>query len=296
MTIRVEAAVFYRVVDALEAVIAIRDYKHGVLRIAQTTLRATLGQHDLDDLLANQTAINEQLKHIIDAGTEAWGVNVVKVETKDLGLPDTMKRAMARQAEAERERRAKVVAAQGEFQAAERLSQAAGVIAREPGTLTLRTLQTLAEVATEHNSTLVLPIPIDVLEAVRHHAESADEVDGQPASMPAIAGLYRRASGTCADVCAAPGRSNASRCSSTRLRFAAGSGLYGLLRRLVQQFVRRRPPMTTCEHAASAATVRGLTGLSRDRCVRVSDPAALWQLRLPARGLRHERAGLGLRA
>lgn len=167
VTIRVEAAVFFRVVDPVKAVVAIRDYQHGVLRIAQTTLRATLGQHELDDLLAHQPAINELLKEVIDAATEPWGVNVVKVETKDVDLPDTMKRAMARQAEAERERRAKVIAAEGEFQAAERLSQAAGVIAREPGALTLRTLQTLAEVATEHNSTLVLPIPIDVLEAIR---------------------------------------------------------------------------------------------------------------------------------
>ena len=167
VTIRVEAAVFFRVVDPVKAVVAIRDYKHAVLRIAQTTLRATLGQHELDDLLANQAAINELLKQIIDAATEPWGVNVVKVETKDVDLPDTMKRAMARQAEAERERRAKVIAAEGEYQAAERLSQAAAVISSEPGTLTLRTLQTLAEVATEHNSTLVLPIPIDILDAVR---------------------------------------------------------------------------------------------------------------------------------
>lgn len=171
VTIRVEAAVFFRVVDPVRAVVAIRDYKHAVLRIAQTTLRATLGQHELDDLLANQAAINELLQGVIDSSTEPWGVTVVKVETKDVDLPDTMKRAMARQAEAERERRAKVIAAEGEFQAAERLSQAAGVIAREPGTLTLRTLQTLAEVATEHNSTLVLPIPIDVLEAVRSVAD-----------------------------------------------------------------------------------------------------------------------------
>jgi regulator of protease activity HflC (stomatin/prohibitin superfamily) len=170
VTIRVEAAVFYRVVDPVKAVVAIRDYQHGVLRIAQTTLRATLGQHELDDLLANQAAINTLLERVIDAATEPWGVNVVKVETRDVGLPDTMKRAMARQAEAERERRAKVIAAEGEFQAAARLSQAAGVIAREPGALTLRTLQTLAEVATEHNSTLVLPIPIDVLETARRHA------------------------------------------------------------------------------------------------------------------------------
>jgi regulator of protease activity HflC (stomatin/prohibitin superfamily) len=172
VTVRVEAAVFYRVVDPVKAVVAIRDYEHGVLRIAQTTLRATLGQHELDDLLANQAAINELLKQIIDTATEPWGVNVVKVETKDVDLPDTMKRAMARQAEAERERRAKVIAAEGEFQAAERLSQAAGVIASEPGTLTLRTLQTLAEVATEHNSTLVLPIPIEVLDALRDRAGS----------------------------------------------------------------------------------------------------------------------------
>lgn len=174
VTIRVEAAVFFRVVDPIKAVVAIRDYRHAVLRIAQTTLRATLGQHELDDLLANQAAINELLKQIIDTATEPWGVNVVKVETKDVDLPDTMKRAMARQAEAERERRAKVIAAEGEFQAAERLSQAAGVISSEPGTLTLRTLQTLAEVATEHNSTLVLPIPIDVLDAVRHAVHAGD--------------------------------------------------------------------------------------------------------------------------
>lgn len=166
VTIRVEAAVFFRVKDPIKAVIAIRDYRQAVLRIAQTTLRATLGRHELDDVLANQVTINELLKEVIDAATEPWGVNVVKVETKDVGLPDTMKRAMARQAEAERERRAKVIAAEGEFQAAERLAQAAGLIARQPGTMTLRTLQTLAEVATEHNSTLVLPIPVDILGAM----------------------------------------------------------------------------------------------------------------------------------
>ena len=121
VTIRVEAAVFYRVVDPVKAVVAIRDYRHAILRIAQTTLRATLGRHELDDVLANQAAINEQLKEIIDTATEPWGIQVVAVETKDVDLPDTMKRAMARQAEAERERRAKIIAAEGEFQAAERL-------------------------------------------------------------------------------------------------------------------------------------------------------------------------------
>lgn len=171
---------FFRVVDPVKAVIAIRDYQHAVLRIAQTTLRATLGQHDLDDLLANQATINELLEQIIDSGTEPWGINVVKVETKDVGLPDTMKRAMARQAEAERERRAKVIAAEGEYQAADRLSQAAGVISRERGALTLRTLQTLAVVATEHNSTLIFPIPMDVLDAVREAVQ-----DGRPTALVA---------------------------------------------------------------------------------------------------------------
>ena len=166
---------FFRVIDPVKAVVEIRDYQHAVLRIAQTTLRATLGQHDLDDLLANQAAINELLKQIIDAATEPWGINVVKVETKDVDLPDEMKRAMARQAEAERERRAKVIAAEGEYQAAQRLPDAAGVISREHGALTLRTLQTLAEVATEHNSTLVFPIPMDILDAVREHL-----ADGRP--------------------------------------------------------------------------------------------------------------------
>jgi regulator of protease activity HflC (stomatin/prohibitin superfamily) len=164
VTIRVEAAVFFRVIDPVKAIVAIRDPAHAVLRIAQTTLRAALGRHELDDVLTNQAAINEQVKEIIDRATEPWGIQVVGVETKDVGLPDAMKRAMARQAEAERERRAKVIAAEGEFQAAERLSQAAGVINRQRGALTLRTLQTLAEVATEHNSTLVLPVPIDMLE------------------------------------------------------------------------------------------------------------------------------------
>jgi hypothetical protein len=131
VTIRVEAAVFFRVVDPIKAVVAIRDYHHAILRVAQTTLRATLGRHELDDVLANQAAINEQLKQIIDTATEPWGIQVVAVETKDVDLPDTMEGAMARQAEAERERRAKIIAAEGEFQAAERLSQAAGVISQE---------------------------------------------------------------------------------------------------------------------------------------------------------------------
>jgi len=178
VTIRIVAVVYYRVIDPVNAVVAIRDYEEAIPRVAQTTLRAALGQHELDELLANQDKINEQLKTQIDAATEAWGVQVVSVETKDLDLPESMQRAMARQAEAERERRAKVIAAEGEFQAAERLSQAAGVINRQPGALQLRTLQTLAEVATEHNSTLVFPIPVELLEGFSRLARREDpEVD-----------------------------------------------------------------------------------------------------------------------
>lgn len=162
VTIRVEAVVYFKVADPVKSVVEIRDYEEAIPRIAQTTLRATLGQHELDDLLANQQKINDQLETAIDRLTEPWGVEVVGVETKDVDLPETMQRAMARQAEAERERRAKVIAAEGEYQAAERLSQAAGVISREAGALQLRTLQTLAEVATERNSTLIFPVPVEM--------------------------------------------------------------------------------------------------------------------------------------
>jgi len=191
VTVRVEAAVFFRVVDPVKAVVQIRDYQHGVLRIAQTTLRTTLGQHDLDELLANQARINDLLKQIIDSGTEPWGINVVKVETKDVDLPESMKRAMARQAEAERERRAKVIAAEGEYQAAERLSQAAGVISRERGALTLRTLQTLAEVASEHNSTLVLPIPIEIFDTLHANVPNGRAPAGMPAAEELADGAQR---------------------------------------------------------------------------------------------------------
>jgi regulator of protease activity HflC (stomatin/prohibitin superfamily) len=166
VTVRVEAAVFFKVIDPAKAVVEIYDYRHAILRIAQTTLRAALSQHDLDDLLAHQETVNDQLKLRIDEATEEWGVQVVAVETKNIDLPEAMQRAMARQAEAERERRAKIIAAEGEFQAAERLAQAAGVIASEPSAMTLRTLQTLAEVATEQNSTLIFPVPVDLLSSL----------------------------------------------------------------------------------------------------------------------------------
>jgi regulator of protease activity HflC (stomatin/prohibitin superfamily) len=167
ITVRVDAVVYFKVIDPVKAVVAIRDYAFATQRIAQTTLRATLGQHELDELLAQRDRINTQLQIQIDASTEPWGIQVVTVETKDIDLPETMQRAMARQAEAERERRAKVIAAEGEFQAAERLAQAADLITASPGALQLRTLQTLAEVATEKNSTLVFPIPIELLDAIQ---------------------------------------------------------------------------------------------------------------------------------
>ena len=167
ISLKVNAVLYMKVRDPAAAIIGIENYLYATSQLAQTTLRSVCGQHQLDEILSERDKINETLKAIIDARSAEWGIEVSAVEVKDVDLPMEMKRAMARQAEAERERRAKVIAAEGEYQAAERLSQAAAVISSEPGTLTLRTLQTLAEVATEHNSTLVLPIPIDILDAVR---------------------------------------------------------------------------------------------------------------------------------
>ena len=163
VTVRVDAVVYFQVVDPVKAIVTIQNYLFATSRIAQTTLRATLGQHELDELLAHREQLNQQLQVQIDVLTEPWGVKVVAVETKDVDLPDGMQRAMARQAEAERERRAKVIAAEGEFQAAQRLAEAAEVISSQPTAMQLRTLQTLAEVATERNSTLIFPIPIEIL-------------------------------------------------------------------------------------------------------------------------------------
>jgi regulator of protease activity HflC (stomatin/prohibitin superfamily) len=164
VTISVNAVLYFRVVDPMKAVIAIQDYFFATNRIAEGTLRATLGQHELDDLLSHRDRINEQLQGQIDLLTEAWGIKVVSVEVKDVDLPDTMRRAMARQAEAERERRAKIIAAEGEFAASQRLSEAGAVLGGQPESMELRRLQTLAEIATEHNSTIVFPIPIEILE------------------------------------------------------------------------------------------------------------------------------------
>jgi len=161
----VDAVVYFRVVDPIAAVVKVENFWKATSLIAQTTLRSVLGQAPLDDLLSQRDVINQKLQEIIDRQTEPWGVKVTAVEVKDVSLPDSMKRAMAKQAEAERERRAKVVNAEGEFQAAEKMVQAAAMIAREPIALQLRYLQTMREMASEHNTTTFLPLPIDLFSA-----------------------------------------------------------------------------------------------------------------------------------
>ena len=158
----VDAVVYFRVVIPTDAVIKVENYWKATSLIAQTTLRSVLGQASLDDLLSQRDAINLKLQEIIDRQTEPWGIKVTAVEIKDVALPDNMKRAMAKQAEAERERRAKIVNAEGEFQAAEKMVQAASMIAKEPIALQLRYLQTMREMASEHNTTTFLPLPIDL--------------------------------------------------------------------------------------------------------------------------------------
>jgi len=161
----VDAVVYFKVVDPIAAVVKVENFWKATSLIAQTTLRSVLGQSPLDDLLSQRDIINQKLQEIIDKQTEPWGIKVTSVETKEVALPDSMKRAMAKQAEAERERRAKVVNAEGEFQAAEKMVQAAAMIAKEPIALQLRYLQTMREMASEHNTTTFLPLPIDLFSA-----------------------------------------------------------------------------------------------------------------------------------
>jgi regulator of protease activity HflC (stomatin/prohibitin superfamily) len=157
--------VYFRVVDPESSVVKIQDHIRATSLISQTTLRNVLGQHELDELLTQREKLNQVLQKIIDEQTDPWGVKVSIVEIKDVELPETMRRSMAAQAEAERERRAKIIHADGEFQASERLAQAGAIIAREPTTLQLRYLQTLVEIASEKNSTIIFPLPIDLLTA-----------------------------------------------------------------------------------------------------------------------------------
>ena len=158
----VDAVLYFRVIDPVAAVVKVENFLKATSLIAQTTLRSVLGQAPLDDLLSQRESINQKLQEIIDRQTEPWGIKVTAVEVKDVALPDTMKRAMAKQAEAERERRAKIVNAEGEYQAAEKMVQAAAMISKEPIALQLRYLQTMREISSEHNTTTFLPVPIDL--------------------------------------------------------------------------------------------------------------------------------------
>ena len=163
VSLKVNAVVYFRVMDQDKAILQVENFLFATSQMSQTTLRSVLGQSDLDDLLAEREKINMQLQKIIDHQTEPWGIKVSTVEVKHIDLPEEMRRAMAKQAEAERERRSKIIAAEGEFQAAQKLSEAAKILAEEPSALTLRYLQTLAEIATENNSTTIFPVPIDLL-------------------------------------------------------------------------------------------------------------------------------------
>jgi len=163
VTVRVNAVTYFNVVDPVKAVINVQNYLFATSQIAQTTLRSILGQVELDELLINRDDINSRLQQIIDELTNPWGIKVTLVEVKDVELPETMRRAMARQAEAERDRRAKVIHAQGEFEAAEKLSEAATVMAEAPGAMQLRVLSTMLEVSSEKNSTLIFPLPMELL-------------------------------------------------------------------------------------------------------------------------------------
>lgn len=163
VTLKVNAVVYYQVVNPVAAIVNVEDYRRATWQIAQTSLRNVIGQSELDELLSERNQVNQRLRDIIDEATEPWGIQVSIVEVKDVELPDNMKRAMAKQAEAERERRAKIIAAEGEWQAAEQLANAARTIATQPAALQLRYLQTLAEIAVEQNSTILFPLPIDIV-------------------------------------------------------------------------------------------------------------------------------------
>jgi regulator of protease activity HflC (stomatin/prohibitin superfamily) len=185
VTVKVSAVVYFKVVDPESAVVKVLDYIRATSLIAQTTLRSVLGQSDLDELLSMRDQINQQLQRIIDEQTEAWGIKVSAVEVRDVELPQAMQRAMARQAEAEREKRAKVIHAQGEFEASQQLAAAATIIGSQPVGLQLRYLQTLTEIATERNSTIVFPLPLDILKGFMEGDGEATQPVAPPAQ-PAL--------------------------------------------------------------------------------------------------------------
>ncbi len=179
VTVKVNAVAYFRVLDPERAVVQVEDYRRATWQIAQTSLRSVIGEAELDELLAHRERINNKLAQIIDEATEPWGVKVSLVEVKDVELPPTMQRAMARQAEAEREKRAKIIHAEGEFQAAQQLREAAHTMAEEPTTIQLRYLQTLTEIAAEKNSTVIFPVPIDVFSAFGEMARAIAKRRGE---------------------------------------------------------------------------------------------------------------------
>jgi SPFH domain / Band 7 family len=173
VTVKVDAVVYFRVVDPVKAVVNVEDYPFAVSQVAQTSLRSIIGKSDLDDLLTNRERLNEGLELMIDNPAVEWGIHIDRVEIKDVALPETMKRSMSRQAEAERERRARVISAEGELQASDRLAHAAATMADTPGALQLRLLETIVEVAAEKNSTLVLPFPVELLRFLENNTNLA---------------------------------------------------------------------------------------------------------------------------
>ncbi|MFC8916670.1 slipin family protein [Streptomyces sp. NPDC057116] len=177
VTVRVDAVIYFKVVDASAAIIRVEDYRFAVSQIAQTSLRSIIGKSDLDDLLSNREKLNQGLELMIDNPAVEWGVTIDRVEIKDVSLPETMKRSMARQAEADRERRARVINADAELQASKKLAEAAGVMSETPSALQLRLLQTIVAVAAEKNSTLVLPFPVELLRFLERAAQNAPAVD-----------------------------------------------------------------------------------------------------------------------
>jgi regulator of protease activity HflC (stomatin/prohibitin superfamily) len=183
VTVRVDAVVYYRVIDPLAAAIQVQDYAFAIAQVAQTSLRSIIGKSDLDDLLSNREHLNQGLEVMLDSPAASWGIEIDRVEIKDVALPDSMKRSMSRQAEAERERRSRIITADGEYQASQMLAEAATRMAETPAALQLRLLQTMVEVAAEKNSTLVLPFPVELLryfEAVAAGTSSATRGQSAP--------------------------------------------------------------------------------------------------------------------
>jgi regulator of protease activity HflC (stomatin/prohibitin superfamily) len=206
VTIGVDAVVYFRVVDPVRAIINVQNYLQATSQVSQTSLRSVIGRADLDTLLSDREQINGELKAVIDAPTEEWGISIDRVEVKDISLPEGMRRSMSRQAEAERDRRARVIAADGEFQASTKLAEAATAMADTPGALQLRLLQTVADVASEKNSTLVMPFPVELLRFFEQAAGTEPAPAGPPVARPKVVPASNgvQANGAAAEIGAEP--------------------------------------------------------------------------------------------